>query len=166
MEINLGTPLLLTGAGLFVVVLIFWWFFLYPRRKRFLNQLEKSFNLKCSKRALTIRESQLKGFYQDYPVKISPFTGGKDSWILLKCSNPQDLLAVIKPRKPLKLFRDPISLLWNRREFFTRNVAFDTKFRVLATTTFSINKIISSSIQEDLIQLVKKREFEIQILWG
>lgn len=163
---NLGTPLLLTGVELFFITLAIWWFFLYPRRKKFLKQLEKKFGLTYPKNVLVIRESKLKGSYRNYGIKMNPFTGGGNSWILLKCPNPKDFLAVIKPRKPLGIFRDPVNLLWNRREFLLENVDFDTKFKIIATITLPPAKILLPLIQEKLVQLIKKTEFEIQILHG
>lgn len=163
---DLGSSLVFTGTELFLIVLIIWWFFLYPRRKRQLMRLTRKFGLTYSKGALTTRESNLKGSYHGYKIKMNPFTGGGDSWVLLKHPKAKDFLAVIKPRKALKIFHDPINLLWSRREMFTKNLEFDSQFKIIGTAIFPIEEIIPGSIQKRLIKLGKKREFEIQIVRG
>lgn len=156
--------LLLIGIGCFVSVLILWLFKLYPKRKGFLSQLEKRFGLKYPEKALIIREGKLKGSFRGYEITINPFTGGGNSWILLKCQNPKDFRAIIKFKKTLKVFREPIKLFWARSEFHTGNSEFDKKFRIIASRNFSTAKILPPPIIEKLLLLSRQGEFEIQIL--
>jgi len=157
---------LVIGIGSFISVLVIWLFRLYPQRKRFLKQLKKELGLKYPKETLIIKKGKLKGFYRDYEITVSPFTGGGNSWILLKCPNSRNFRGIIKSRKLLKVFREPIDLLRTGRELVTKNLEFDKRFRVITTATFPITEILSPSIQARLLQLVKKEEFEIQIIQG
>jgi len=163
---GLGGSLVFTGVELFVIVLIIWWFFFYPRRKMLLARLARKFGLRYPKRALTLRESKLEGTWQGCEVKMNPATGGGDSWILLKHPKLRDFLAVIKPRRPLRLFQDPISMMWSRRELFVKSLEFDNNFRILGTATLPVEEIITPPIQKKLIKLARKREYEIQIVKG
>lgn len=169
MEPKIGFILLFIGIGAFAASLLAW-FLVYPKRKRFLEQLKREFDFEYPRGILMFRSGKLKGIYRDHEITIAPFVIEGKLWILLKFFKPNDFLASVKIRKPGMFLTEPI-LKENRKVLFTGNSAFDSQFKIFGRLASpaggpapQINKIFSSQIQKKLTSLAKKQSFEIQIL--
>lgn len=162
MEPKIGFILLFIGIGCFAASLILW-FSVYPKRKRFLEQLKKEFDLEYPKGVLMFRVGKLKGLYREHEITIAPFVEEGKLWILLRFLNPEDFLGSIKLRGAGASFAEPL-FKDNRKELFTGNSIFDSQFKVLAKSVQEVNKVLTPPIQERLTELAEKTSFEIQVL--